>query len=453
MARDVPIGAEALAVLVVPLQSTRVEQDYLRWHPWDGAYGEPCGLDSDRRYAHEESPFKRYPGSEWPYFSPHVERLLFPREAGSGERWICAPEDLYLGASWKRDDPKHWARIDLLECLSVPDDEDFAFGLLHLSLEPSEDPPEPDHPLWWTWAIQSCFRRSPFQCPHFELWHDETGTELKGKRPIRELVERTLGTPRSDLERRLFTAIMVPCPLGRTDAESQAEWRLAMANGRSKVMPDGDAPLDPGEEMEQTAAAGKGPALVLGDCTVLTQVGPLTREDARNFRSYWSESLLVGLLQQESLERFQDRLAKLGSPVKPDIEPLYHAWLDFRNRVWWSQLATSSSIPQELLFRLRNVRGTDRLFTDLEGDLATYSAQRRIVVEDQQAAALVNLQVAGAAVVVLGPLLGIIALTGARGLSLAILVVTAVIFSILVAAGVWEYVRPTVKSQQETTDA
>lgn len=453
MARDEPLGADALAVLVVPLQSTRVKQEYLRWHRWDNAYGKDCGLDSDLNYAHEQPPFKRYPVGEWPYFNPHVERLLFPHEKDGGERWICAPKDLYLGVGWKRDDPKHWARIDLLECLTVPDHEEFSFGLLHLSLDPGEDRPEPDHPLWWTWAIQSCFRRSLFQCPHFELWHEEDGTELTGKRPIRALVERTLGSPRSDLERRLFTAIMVPCPEEREDGDEQARWRRAMASGYSRVMPDDGATLDPGKEVEQTAAAGKGPALVFGDCTVITQSGTLTKEDARNFRSYWSESLLVGLLQQESLERFQNRLAKLGSPIKPEIEPLYDAWLDFRNRIWWSQLANSSSVPQELLFRLRNARGTERLFTELEGDLAAYSAQRRAVVEDQQAAALVNLQVAGAVVVVLGPLLAIIAMTGAQGWPLAILIATSFVVSLLVAAAVREYVRPAVKPSRHEGDA
>jgi len=436
------IGLEALATLVVPLESPRAEQKYLHWHRWDDAYGKPCGLDSEQRTAHKESPFKRYPGDDSSYFNRHVERLLFPLEEDPGERWICCPEELYLSVGWKRDEPHYWARIDLLECLSLPDRSDYAFGLIHLSLLPGEEELEDDDLLWWAWAIRSPFRRWPYEAPHFELLNGEGGIVLEGGRPIRELVERTLGTPHPDLERRLFTTVMAPCPEDRTGAEEQAEWRRTMARRGSKVRPEEGALSGPDKEREQTARLGKGHALVRGDGAVLTQSEPLSQDDARNFRSYWSESLLAGLVQHECLEHFQDRLAGIGSPVNPDIEPLYRSWLDFRNLVWWSQLSNSSAVPQELLFRLRSARGTERLFTDLEGDLATYSAQRRAIVEDRQAAALVNLQVAGAAVVVLGPLLGIVALIEAHGTLLAILIVTSVITSIAAAAGVWHYVRP-----------
>jgi hypothetical protein len=436
MAGDDPISLDALAMLVVPLASPwpQPEPDYLCWHRWEEAYGQVCGLDSDQRSAHKESPFKRYPGSEWSYFNPHVERLLFPRHGDRGERWICCPDELWLCASWRRNDPQLWARIDLLERLTVPDRPDSAFGLLHLSLEPGEEEAPADRLLWWAWAIRSRFRPSPYEAPHFELRHRDAGTELTGKRPLRDLVERTLGAPHPDLERRLFTAIMATCPRECADLEAQSRWRRAMARRRPRFITETEdgSPSSRGKDEEQTAQLGRVSALVMGDGAFLTQADPLTRDDARNFRSYWSESLLTGVIQHESLEHFQGRLASIGSPVKPDIEPLYRAWLEFRNLIWWSQLSNSTSMPQELLFRLRAERGTERLFTDLEGDLATYSAQRRAIVEEQQARALGNLQVGGAGIVILSPLLAIVGLSGAHGRALA----AAIAASLLIAAAV-----------------
>lgn len=447
MAGNERLDLDALALLVVPLDSPRAESDYLRWHRWDEAYGQACGLDSNEGFAHEVSPFKRYPVNEWHYFNAHVERLLFPRGEDQGERWICCPEDLYLCASREREEPKHRARIDLLECLTIPRRADCAFGLLHLSLEPDELGQE-DHPLWWAAAIRSPFRRSTVARPHLELRHGGAGTELKGRRPLRDLVERTLGTPHHDLERRLYTAVMAPCPAGCEDAEDQAHWRRTLARRGWTIRPEDRELFDGDRERQQTARFGRVTALVRGEGAVLTQTDPLTVNDARNFRSYWSESLLTGLLQQDSLEHFQDRLAKIGSPVKPDIERLYRAWLDFRNLIWWSQLSTSSAVPQELLFRFRAARGTERLFTDLEGDLATYSAQRRSIVEGKQAVALVNLQAAGAAIAVLGPLLGIAAVIGARGGILAIWLVV----SLLVAIGAGVLVHWQLQPREELPD-
>jgi hypothetical protein len=235
---------------------------------------------------------------------------------------------------------------------------------------------------------------------------------------------------------------MVPCPPTRKESDRQAEWRLAMAKRHSKIWPQDPVAAEQSRRRERTLNFGKSTVLIRGDAAIFTQTGPLTKEDARNFRSYWSESLITGLVQHDYLDHFQDRLASIGSPVRSEIEPLYRDWLDFRNLIWWSQLAVASEVPQELLFALREARGTDRLFYDLEGDLATYTAQRRSIVENRQAAALANLQVYGSAFAVLGPVLAVIALTGAKGGALAVLVGFALALAAVVAYLVHRQLRP-----------
>jgi hypothetical protein len=138
-------------------------------------------------------------------------------------------------------------------------------------------------------------------------------------------------------------------------------------------------------------------------------------------------------LQQECLEDFQRRLAEVGNPLKPEIEDLHRDWLSFRNSVWWSQLSTSTEVPQELVSRLREELGTERLFDDLEGDLATYSAQQHRRAEDTQAEALANLQVYGSGLVVLTTLATIIGLFSASGQARAFLVIVAVVASVAVS--------------------
>jgi hypothetical protein len=430
MGQDDPLRADALAVLAVHLASRATAAESRRWHRWHESFGEPCGFEEDRSFAHESPPFKKLP-NEWPYFNAHVEQLLFPRGEGEGERWVCCPEDLTLVAR-PPGGPPYVTRIDLLERLTVPGRQDCAFGLLHLSLEPGDEEPGADDLLWWARAIRSAFRNKRWR-PQLELHEAGTVTPLEGGTPVRELVQSTLGEPHRDLERRLFGALMLPCPADLGDSESEAQWRRTMAAKLPKMRPEDAMAADRYRERERAFGFGKTTALVRGDGAVLTQAESLTKADARNFRSYWAESLLVGLVQHDCLEHFQSRLARLGSPVKPDIEPLYRSWLDFRNLIWWSQLAIATDVPQDLLFALRSARGTERLFTDLEGDLATYSAQRRSVVEDKQAAALRNLQVGGAAIVVLGPLLAIVAMTGESGGTLAALIIASIAAALVFA--------------------
>lgn len=422
------LDVAAIATLVLPLQPRRRPDDTteLRWHRWDESYGEPCGLGEKSSAAHEARPYKRYPVGDWSYFNPHVERLLFPGAdtdgEGAGERWISCPDDFRLGVGWDRK-PELVARVDLVERLTVPGPTSCDFGLLHLTFELGSEAYE-DDVLWWAWMIRAPFRFSEGR-PRFILHHGGEETELKGRRPISELARLTLGEPHPQLDRHLYSAVMATYPEKLSDARGRADWRRALAV-RSEVLPsDLGEEANGDEERDQTIHLGRFTALVRENRVALTQERELTKADARNFRSYWTESLLVGLVQHDALEHFQTQLAGLGTPIQPEVIPLYEGWLGFRNRIWWSQLSTSTRVPQEFLSRLRAARGTDRLFADLEGDLATYSAQQRTIADGRQARALANLQVFGAAFVVISALLELIGLSGAHGELLVFLIALA----------------------------
>lgn len=425
MAEAGQLETDALALLVVPLEFPGDKGADPTWHRWNKAYGEFCGLNASRNAVQWEPPFKHYPGVK--YFDDHIRRLLFPGRDDPGERWIHCPDDLYLLAAEKSGEDHVRARIDLLEILTVPSRSDSAFGLIHLSLESDQPTEKPDaYPLWWAWAVRSHLRGSTVNQPHLELRNGDSSTALKGTRPIRELVAQTLGVPHPDLERRICSIVMAPCPKDCVDAEREDEWLQAMGGLGRTLSAERALPAGCSQKI------GKLTVLVREKRAVLTQSARLTRPDARAFRTFWSESLLVGFLQHDSVEYFQARLAAIGSPVDPGIEPLYEEWLEFRNRIWWPHLSSTSAIPQGLLSTVRTSRGTEQLFNELKDDLVTYEAERRRAVEGKREPALARIEIAGVVVGVLGVLLTLIAVSGAHG---AVLLTALVAVSFLIALG------------------
>jgi len=431
------VEKEALATLIVRLGSPRPQNGELCWHRWDQCVGaHPHGLGEDtQRSPMAVAPFKRLPGDDdWPYFNAHVRNLLFPPAHRGGGRWLCCPDDLYLDLR-RRGGPRRVARIDLLERLSSPLDPGCAFGLIHLSLQPPEDAEAPDS-LWWGWAIRSTSHKAG-DPSHITL-RDAGGTmEIGGPRPVRALVEQLFGDPHRYMEQSLYTVLMAQYPPVGTYPDDEDAWRRALAKRRGSATVRTWGERDQEREDRQTIRLAGATGLVLGNCTAFTLREPVSGVYARNLRSYWTESILFGVFQQECLEDFQARLAEIGDPLKPDVEALHRDWLSFRNLIWWSQLSTSTDIPQEIVSRLRNELGTERLFTDLEGDIATYSEHQHRAVEDRQAAALANLQVYGSGLLVLSTLATMIGLVDARGGLLVALLVLAM----LVAAGVSIFVR------------
>lgn len=420
---------DALALLVVRLDSDRPSEGSLCWHPWDEAVGaHPHGLDEIAPLNPAAiAPFKRFPGDDdWPYFNAHVSQLLFPPGNEHGARWLCCPDDLFLDL-YPREGPSRRARVDLLERVATPLKPGCTFGLIHLSLESTVEAEAPDS-LWWAWAIRTHLRRGS-EPSRIVVG----GKSLIPTRPIRALVEELFGDPHRYLEQSLYTILMAEHPPPNGAPSDEQAWRRALAKrrGSAKVRVWGQQYQE--KEDRQTVHYAGATGLVLGNCTAFTVTGSIDGTYARNLRSYWSESIVFGLLQQECLEDFQHRLAKVGDPLKPEIEDLHRDWLSFRNSVWWSQLSGSTEVPQELLSRLREELGTERLFEDLERDLATYSSQQHLRVEYAQAKALANLQVYGSGLVVLTTLATIIGLFSASGQTRALLVVVAVFVSVAVS--------------------
>jgi len=429
---------DALALLIVRLDSSRPTESSFCWHPWDESVGaHPHGLSEDALYnPMTVAPFKRYPGDDdWPYFNAHVGQLLFPPGNKRGARWVCCPDDLHLDLR-KGSGPPRRARVELLERLTSPLEPGCTFGLVHLSLQPAEDPEAPDS-LWWGWAIRSTLRRSKDGSSPAVLRHGRDVVELDDKRPVRALVTELFGDPHRYLEQSLYTVLMAQfSPIDDHPADEGA-WRRALAKRRGTAKASAWDEDDQAKEEVQTIRLAGATGLILGNCTAFTMTENVNGGYARNLRSYWAESIVFGLLQQECLEDFQGRLAEVGDPLKPEIEDLHRDWLSFRNLIWWSQLSTSTDVPQEIVSRLRNELGTERLFNELEEDLATYSAQQHRVVEDKQAAALANLQVYGSGIVVLSTLATIFGLFESSSLARMF----QVLFAAIVAIAVLLYVR------------
>jgi len=417
---------DALAVLIVRLESSTRPDSSLCWHPWDQSIGanKTHGLPADiARNSTSEAPFKRMPREGgWPYFNDHVERVLFPRGNKQGERWLCCPDDMRLEFAVGDREPTRTAHVDLLERLTSPLEGGCTYGLIHLSLMPSEQAGAPGT-LKWAKAVSSLFHRS-YEWSKLDLIRGDDRTSLAVWNPVRTLVESLFGDPDPHLERSLYTVLMAQYPSDhREDVERERDWRRALAKRWSEVKPPPDDPNEPESEGRQTTRVAGATSLLLRRTAVFTLSKNIDGKYARNLRSYWAESIVFGLLQQDSLEEFQRRLAAIGNPLDPEVQTLRRDWLKFRNVLWWSQLGSDAEVPQELLKRLRNELGTERLFTDLEGDLATYS-------EQQQAEALANLQIYGAPFVVFGALITAIGLFEMSERLTAILVGASLLFAI-----------------------
>jgi hypothetical protein len=422
-----------MAVLVVRLASREPAGDKLRWHHWDEAPGAKSdGLPKGTgRNSGWSAPFKHLPGDDAsPYFNAHVEQLLFPPGNDGGERWLCCPSNLHLELSM-RNGGRRLTQVDLLERVTTPLEPAHTYGLIHLSLLPKEDPAAPGT-LWWRKAIASPFRQNDVS--EFTLLHQDRSIGLDGDtRPLRALVTELFGDPDRHLERSPYTVLMarhLPEPGDPTDAE---KWRRALADPFGTVSDSNDA----ADEQPGTFRLGRTAGLLLGNAAAFTleergeQDNFISNSYARSFRSYWSESMVFGLMQHDSLEGFQHRLAAIKDLSDSSVEKLHSDWLKFRNVLWWSQLSSSSPIPQRLVFMLREELGTERLFTDLEGDLATYSAYQHQKAEDKQEKALANLQIYGAPLAVFGTLITAIGLFDACEKVLALLVGASFLIAIV----------------------
>jgi hypothetical protein len=446
---------DALAVLVVRLASDKPAAEELRWHRWYEIHGAgEHGLDPDSR-AEDASPHKQLPVPErQPYFTAHVQHLLYPPPAqphsSSPERRMCCPSELSLDLGWNQGNVRR-ARIDLLERLTIPLDPSHSVGLIHLALQP-DVASDATATLKWASDLRQAFTTAGR--PRFTLIRGSREDVLDQRRPLRGLVTALFGDPDEELERHFYTIVFAKepaeLPAGEVDRPSYlAGWRRALARGSRRVEDGMQAEQrDPEKAAAQYASLGAVNAVVLGRGAAFTaRPDTLNGSYARNFRSYWSESLLFALLQHDRLEHFAGRLAELGfDPSTESLDQLFDEWLAFRNMLWWSQLSTATDVPQTLVDLLRAEYGTERLFSKLEGDFTTYTARRRWRMEDEQAHALANLQIYGAAVAVTGALATIAALLHPSGPLLALVVCAVIVAGI--AAGT--FVRTRLPRQTRT---
>jgi hypothetical protein len=436
------LECDALALIVVRLSSAEPPSGALAWHACgDAAGASPHGLSAEASTNPRfHAPFRSYENGDSVYFSPHVTRVLCPQD---GSRRVCCPDDLQLEIA-HNGGPARTARIELVERITSPLDLGGNFGLIHLSLRPSEEEEAPDT-LSWASALRTTYLK-PTNKLRLHLVDQGEKTELED-RPLRRLAEELFGDPHLDLERHFYTALMASYPAGAQFLKPalKQEWRHALAIRSYELSEKRKNPYELKKEADQTIRIADADVLVLRNCTVLATLEPIGGMAANYFRAYWAESLVFGLLQQAYMERFQARLAELGAlPHRGGnhkLESLHDSWLAFRNTLWWSQPSSSADPPRELLTLLRRAQGTDLLFRDLEEDMATYSDLHHREIEDRQARALNNLQVYGSGAAVLSTLATAGALFDFTQRGAATFVVLAATASIVVALLVYLALR------------
>jgi hypothetical protein len=90
------LDCDALAVLVVRLASDQPATGEFHWRRWDEIHDSgKHGIDPDSR-AEDASPHKQLPVPErQPYFTAHVQRLLYPPREVPGLSGACAARASY----------------------------------------------------------------------------------------------------------------------------------------------------------------------------------------------------------------------------------------------------------------------------------------------------------------------------------------------------------------------
>lgn len=161
-------------------------------------------------------------------------------------------------------------------------------------------------------------------------------------------------------------------------------------------------------------------------------------DDFRNFRSYWIQGLLLGMVQHQALKRFSAELGTLGGDVQNNLEPMtdiYEAWLEFRNVAWWADLTYESPPADRLLESFQKTHHSQRIFEELEGDLETYINYASRKQDEATNRKLTWLQVGGVGLVVLGGW-GAIVDIGTRGdFTEKGEVITSVLVALVLAVG------------------
>ena len=131
-----------------------------------------------------------------------------------------------------------------------------------------------------------------------------------------------------------FVAARVPSTVA---AEEEGIWRRAI--GRAQTFERAEETLRDRSNRDdyRTEPISGTTATFFGHSTAVThRMEPA--EWVYNVRSYWSEAVLFGLIQQSYLEFYAQELGRLGGdPLGEPVNTLFLDWVAFRNVLWWKR--------------------------------------------------------------------------------------------------------------------
>jgi hypothetical protein len=387
---------------------------------------------------------KRYPGGRQ-YFAPQVEAVLFPdalpvvAEAGLAGRWVREPvaESLELGGA--DGSPEAVLAIDLLEMVRVSLHPNVTFGVVHFSARgplDSEAMLRASRLLWTPWRSGTGDR------PRFAVVSGSDSVLLAGHEPLRALTIRLFGDAHRDVMHRAHTFVAARVP-STVAAEEERIWRRAI--GRAQSFERAELTLRDRSNRDdyRTEPISGTTATFFGHSTAVTHRMDPT-EWVYNVRSYWSEAVLFGLIQQSYLEFYAQELGRLGGdPTGEAVDALFLDWVAFRNVLWWKELSYTTDMPGRILAQVHGQLRSEPLFTELERAFGTYVEARRHKSEDTERKALRGLQVYGAAFAVVSAVAGVTQVATAENLGTPrwILYALAVVLGVLAGLATWAVLR------------
>lgn len=376
------------------------------WPRWQDAasivpqpeYGDP----------HDDPPFKRYPGTRQ-YFSAPAQETLFPARDTSGKsgRWVCRPPDWSVAL----DPDGDWEielGVDLLEIVRVRLAPRVSFGVVHLSAEREL---AAERMLATSRAIATRYRPAQEDIPRLAVVDGAERKPLRGSEPLRTLTTALFGDAHEFVTMRayIFAAAQVPAEVSDDEL---APWRRALGQGHKLARASRAYQRDPERDQRRTERFGPTEATFYGRSAALTFRDQPTGS-LRNMCSYWSETVLLGLLQHAYVEHYAMRLSELGGvPLSSEVKTLYGEWLAFRNVLWWQQPSFTTDVANKLLRQTHRGLDTRALYAELESSFSTYVEAHRHSAQETESRALRALQVYGAAFAVVGSAAAIMQVAG-----------------------------------------
>ena len=372
---------------------------------------------------HDDPPFKRYPGRRQ-YFSTPAQETLFPAKDLSGRsgRWLRRPADCSVAFDLDGDREVKLG-VDLLEIVRVRLAPQISFGVVHLSVD-SELSAE--RMLATSRALATRYRPADEETPGLTFLDGSEHTDLAGSEPLGELTAALFGDAHEFVATRayIFAAAQVPADVGD---EQLAAWRRALGQGHKRSEAERAHERDPERDWRRTEQFGPTEATFFGRSAALT-FRDQPSVSLRNVRSYWSETVLLGLLQHAYVEHYAVRLSQLGGvPLSSEVEQLYGDWLVFRNVLWWQHPSLTTNVANTLLRHTHSGLDTPALYGELESSFSTYVEARRNRAQELESQALRALQVYGAAFAVVGSAAAIMQVGGARYLHTPVARVAALV--------------------------